>query len=357
MTENLDEQAVSRRNFMRNLGISLLAATTVGTGAAMITRETQKTPAAPPVIRELPSLPTSIPAVQSAQTVITANNDAAELLQKLAASQAENMRLQAALEAAQRDLDALSLTNNSNRSATEELSLQLASANDQIGVLGGLVALYEQLDDVDVLDTIQNGMAAVSESIDGLIEHTPTLSEGIQLGQQALADVEAHLPVLENGRAWMDAQVSKLNSFYETVEVVLQSVLETVGNFLDMVEAWFTNVRKWLPFGIGEKAANVVDSLSRLVAETPLTVEGLNTYLAQPLDHWLVREEGEPKLQRNLVKPVREKVLVRAQESINKAQQVQNSYQENLALPVELTFSNRQLIRGQIADYRQQHQV
>ncbi len=357
MTDLNEEQAISRRNFMRNLGISILAATTAGTGAAMVSRELGKSSTSVPVISELPPPPTAVPAVQSAQTVISAHNDAGELLQKLAASQAENMRLQTELQAARRDLESLSLTNSSNRSATEDLSLQLAGANEQIGILGGLVALYEQLDDVDVTDTIQNGMATVSESITDLLDQTPTLSEGVQIGQQALAEVEDHLPNLENGRIWMDAQLNKLNTFYETVEVVLQSVLETVGTFLDLVDGWFDNIKKWLPFGIGEKAAQVVGSLSTLVAETPHTVEGLNSYLAQPLDHWLAHDEGEPMLKRNLIKPVREKVLAEANETILRAQHVQQSYQEQIATPVETTVSTRQLIRKQIENYRQQHQV
>lgn len=357
MTENYEEDTVSRRNFMRNMGIAVLAATTAGTGAAMLSKEWQKAATTAPIIKELPTAPTAVPAVQSAQTVITAHNDASELLQRLAESQAENMRLQASLEAAQRDLDSLLVTNNSNRSATEGISLQLAGANQQIGILGGLVALYEQLDDVDVTDTIQNGMSAVAESITDLVDQTPTLSEGIQLGQQALSEVEEHLPVLEDGRIWMDAQVNKLSAFYETVELVLKSVIDSVGSFLEMVEDWFSNVQKWLPFGIGAKAANVVDSLSALVAETPLTISGLDTYVAQPLDQWLAREEGEPRLQQRLIKPVREQVFAEANETINRAQQVQAAYEEKIAIPVEATLTSRDFVRRQIAEYRQQNQL
>lgn len=360
MTENIEEESVSRRNFLRNMGIAVLAATTAGTTAAMLSKEMQKAAVTSPIITELPPPPSAIPAVpaiQSAQSLVTAHNDAGELLQRLAASQAENMRLQAALEAAQRDLDSLSVTNNSNRSATEELSLQLAGANEEIGILGGLVALYQQLDDVDVAETIQSGMSTVSQSIADLINQTPILSEGIQLGQQALTEVEEHLPVLEDGRLWMDAQLNKLAAFYDTVELVLQSVIESVGSFLEMVNDWFSNIQKWLPFGIGEKAANVVNSISALVDEIPQTISGLDTHMAQPLDHWLAREEGVPKLQQKLIKPVREKVLAEANETINRAQFVQQSFQQNMAAPVETALSSREFVQQQIADYRRQHQV
>jgi hypothetical protein len=358
MTENNNELTVSRRNFMRNLAISALAATTAGTSAALISGKWKNTTVSPPpVIRELPPVPTAVPAVRSAQTVITAQNDAGELLARLAESQAENMRLQAVLEATQRDLESLVVTNSSNRSATEDLSIQLAGANGQIGVLSGLVALYDQLDEVDVTETVQNGLAIVSDSINNLIDQTPVLSEGIEKGHQALAEVEEHLPQLEDGRVWMEAQANKLGAFYDTVELVLQGVLESVGSFLDLVESWFDGVRKWLPFGIDEKAANVVYALSDLVAETPYTISGLDTYIAKPLDVWLAREEDTPRLQRTLIKPIREQVLAEANETINRAQSVKTTYQDQLALPVEATAANRNAVRQQIADYRQQHQV
>jgi hypothetical protein len=155
----------------------------------------------------------------------------------------------------------------------------------------------------------------------------------------------------------MDAQLNKLGAFYETVELVLQSVIESVGSFLDMVNDWFSNIQKWLPFGIGEKAANVVNSISALVDEIPQTISGLDTHMAQPLDHWLAREEGVPKLQQKLIKPVREKVLAEANETINRAQNVQQSFQEKMAVPVEASLSSREFVRQQVADYRRQHQV
>jgi len=357
MTEKVDERMVSRRNFMRNLAISALAATTAGTSAALISNEWKKTSVSPAIINELQAVPASIPAVRSAQTVISAPRDTSKLLARLARSQAENMRLQAALEATQRDFESLDVTNSGNRSATEDLSIQLAGANEQIGALSGLVALYEMLDEVDVTETMQNGLAFVSDSINDLVDQTPTLSEGIALGQQALVEVEEHLPRLEDGRVWMEAQANKLGAFYDTIEVVLRGVLNSMGSFLDLVENWFSGVRKWLPFGIDDKAATVVNALSELVAETPQTISGLDSYIAKPLDVWLAREDNSPRLQRTLIKPMREQVLAEASETIKRAESVKSTYQEQLALPIETTLTNRNSVRQQIVNYRQQHQV
>ena len=360
--EHLDD-GVDRRSFIRNLSLAALAATAAGTGAAMLAGRqkgevifTSGPPAAPPVVNSLPAVQ-SVPAVQSAQTAVQAHGDASQLLARLAESQAENMRLQATLDAAQRELDSLRLANSDGNSASQDLSMQLAGANEQIGILSGLVALYENLDAVDITDSVQTGLDNVSDTIAGLIDGTPTLSEGIAAGQQALADVDAHLPVLEDGRIWLDAQANKIGAFYQTIELTLQNALESFGSFLDMVDEWFGGIRKWLPFGIGETAAQVVGALSDLVAETPHTVGGLNDYVIQPLDAWLARVDDEPALRQNLIKPIRDQVLVEADNTISRAQQVHTVYHSELAQPIALAKLNRDEIRQRIADYRQQNHV
>lgn len=356
------EDGVNRRSFLRNLSLAALAATAAGTGAAVLAgRQNGEVvftsgPPAPPVVQNLPPAQ-SVPVVRSAQTAVQAHEDASQLLGRLAESQADNVRLQAALDAAQRELDSLRLANNDSGAATQDLSLRLAGAAEQIGILGGLVALYEQLDAVDVTDSVQAGMDTVSDTIAGLIDGTPTLSEGIAAGQEALADVDAHLPVLEDGRLWLDAQVSKMDAFYQTVELVLQNVLESFGSYLEMVEEWFGGVRKWLPFGIGEKAAQVVGALSDLVAETPHTINGLNSYVAQPLDAWLARVDDEPMLRQTLIKPIRDQVFVEADNTISRAQQVHTVYHAELAQPVAMAKANRDELRLRISNYRQQNQV
>jgi hypothetical protein len=365
MSEEFEDsqlEGVNRRAFLRNLSLAALAATAAGTGAAMLASRDDEVvfstspPSVPPITQNVQPLP-PVPAVQSAQTAVQAHEDAAQLLGRLAESQAENVRLQAALDAAQQELASLRQSNSDSSAASQDLSLQLAGANEQIGILGGLIALYEQLDQHDITETVQAGIDTVSDTIAGLVENTPALSESIALGQQALADVDAHLPRLEDGRIWLDAQVNKIGAFYQTIELVLQNALESLGSFLEMVEEWFAGVRKWLPFGIGEKAAQVVGAFSDLIAETPQMVEGLNTQVGQPLDAWLARVDGEPVLRQTLIKPLRDQVLVEADRAVTQAQQVHTVYHAQLAQPVAAVRAGRDEVKQRIASYRSQHQI
>lgn len=360
MSIDQHSESVSRRHFLRNVTITAVAATVTGAGAAAILGKDDKvtiTTSTPTQVNPLPTLPPP-PVVQNAQTAADLHMAAPDMLAQLAESQAENMRLQAALDATQRELEGLRTTSSNDQTATEELRLQLSQAAEQLGIMSGLVALYEQLDTVDVGDALQDGLTAVSSSIGDMLNHTPMLSESIAIGQQALAEVENHMPLLENGRIWLDGQMDKVAGFYSSVEFVLQNVLESVGSFLDMVENWFADIRKWLPFGISEKAAEVVDSLSTLVAEVPHTINGLQTNVAQPLDVWLTREaDNLPRLHHTLIQPMRDNVLTNANEAITYAQRVQTTYQEQVALAMETAVANRNALRAQIDTYRQQNQV
>ena len=124
-----------------------------------------------------------------------------------------------------------------------------------------------------------------------------------------------------------------------------------------MVEDWFSGIRKWLPFGIGEKAAQVVVLFPISWPKRRYTISGLNTYVAQPLDAWLARVDNEPMLRQTLIKPFRDQVLVEADNTISRAQQVHSTYHAELAQPIASAKLTRDELRLRIADYRQQYQV
>lgn len=356
MTTDQDA-GVSRRNFIKAAAVTAVAAAATGGGAAFL-KQADK-----PVIistdPEFPSanvaIPTSAPNPPAAVNQPVAFN-ADELYAQLAQSQTENMQLRANLDALQRELSAMQASDQESRAARETLALELDGTRQQLGVLGGLVALYEQLDSTDAGAVIENGLAIVGGKINELLAGTPGLISGLDNGQTALAQIESHIPLLDSGRQWLEVQVSKVQGFYTEVESWLQRAVERAGDFLQLLNEWFESVRRWLPFGAGEKAAGVMGALTTLLAETPATISGLDTNVAQPLDVWLSRIDGEPAIQR-LLRPVRDEAIARARVTADQANQVGAIYEEQLAAPVRVVLGNRQSLRQVIADYRQQNQI
>jgi hypothetical protein len=349
MANEIHDEGISRRGFLKSVVATAALATAAGTGAAVLLDKGKTT------ITTIPQVTSYVPPASNLAPV--ANPAAAnQALAQLAAVQAENMQLRAALDAAERRLTALNQVQGSDP-AFDILQTQLAESNDRVTILTGLVSLYDQLESVDMENVVAAGIAAVGGPLTGLLDRIPTVQEGLAAGQQALAEFEQHIPLMDNGRRWLATHLQKVSSFYQIVETVLRETLETAGSFLENLGQWFQDVLRWLPFGMGETAARIVEALTNLLAETPNTINGLHTNLVQPLDVWLGGEGDDMPLRRRLLKPIREQALVPAGETLGQAQAIQSTYQTQLVEPVQAAAGSRQTIRDLISQYRQQHQL
>lgn len=343
------QTGLNRRQFLRAASLTAVAATAAGAGAAAFS----KTPAAPPAISVVPSAAaTAVPLLESA------GENAAQLLAQLAAAQAENRRLQATLTATQQQMQQMQGQADAADSAAEPLLLELQAANAQVGLLAGLVALYEQLDDVTLAEVWDAGVTAVSEAVDDLLEETPALGVGVAAGRQALLALENQLPALHDGRLWLSDHLDRLQALYARVQALLAAAVETAGSVLEMLNHWFADVLDWLPFGLGQKAAAIMQAIADVLAEMPQTMSGLDLNVRQPLDTWLAADDpADAPLRRELIGPLRDGVLTPADAVIGKADTLQKAYREQLATPLQSAVANRQQLRAQIDAYRQQHGV
>lgn len=346
------QESVDRRGFLRAVAATAAAAAGVGSGAAILMRRGQQAPVTMTV-----DGPPPLPVVSAAETATTASGEAAELLSRLASAQAENMRLRAELDAAQRRLGAMETANGDTGQENELLQEELAAANNRVNVLAGLVGLYEQLEDVNLLETIDEGIGSFGETISGLVESLPSLEGGIAAGRQALDNLETEIPLVKGGRTWMEGHLERLRLFYEASERVLDAAVETAGSFLEKLNEWFQNLRKWLPFGVGDTAADVMHALTDLVTETPNTIHGLRRNVADPLDLWLDGEGEELPLRKKLVKPIKEQALDPAGAVVTRARETESAYHQKLVEPVQEGIKSRRLVKEEIRAYRKKHNL
>ncbi len=341
--QDKDDQNVSRRRFLKAAALTAAAATATGTGAALLTKQGQS-PLPAAAVANLISAP--MPAA-------VANTADAELYAQLVSAQADNIRLQTKLDAAERRLQA----EQSDNGQFQVLRAELDNSSQQLSVLSGLLALYQQFDDVDFAELLDQGLISVSAHMTELLSGIPTLAEGIEVGRQALDELDSQIPALQNGRLWLDEQTSKLRNYFTLVELLLGAAVESTGPFLQMLNDWFKSVLKWLPFGIGQRASEIMQASADLLTETPHTIAGMNSQIAQPLDSWLVGETEEPPIRENLVKPIREKVLASAGQTVAQTQTLQSAYQEKLSQPASAAINSQRAIRTSIEAYRKRHQI
>lgn len=346
-TEN---EPVNRRGFLKGAALVTAAAVTGGGAAALLGRRPGET-----VITAVEP-PTPLPPMPTPQTVTVGGNNQ-ELLSRLAAAQADNMRLQAELAAAQSRLNALETAGSDSAQVNAALQEELAAANNHAGLLAGLVALYEDLDELDLGDVVQNGLAAFGDVLDDVTGRVPFLEEGLASGFTALDEFDAQLPAVVAGRAWLAAQADRLEAFYRSAEELLAGMLESVGDFFEMLGNWFADVLKWVPFGMGQGAGEVATGLITLLNETPHTIEGLRKNVAEPIDLWLAHDGEDIAVRQKMVKPLREQALAPAGELAGGVRRTQEAFQANLSEPVENIAARRRLIKDVIAQYRDIYQV
>ncbi|MCP4419175.1 MAG: twin-arginine translocation signal domain-containing protein [Chloroflexi bacterium] len=346
-----NDQEVSRRKFLKAATLTAVAATATGAGAALYNQALPQNP----IITSVSNNTTEAVATAVSTTDISAPSD---LFTRLATSQAENVRLQAALDAAQSQLSNLQQNNQTVNSNSEAIAVELGQANEQIGILAGLLALYEQLEALDMETAVDNGLNAVSSSIETMLAEMPTLSESVQLGRQALQNFESQMPLLDNGRLWLIDHLGKIERYFQAVEQLLTQTVDRVGPFLQMLNEWFESVKKWLPFGIGQTATNIMQSITVLILETPNTINGLDTNITQPLNIWLGRDQNnETGLHNSLIKPLRDDLMPKADSTVSKVQQMDVTYKTALKEPMETAVANQRAVRNLIAEYRDRYSV
>ena len=343
MSENNADEQINRRKFLKVAAVTAVAATATGAGASLL--NSQKAQPQAPLTQPFTSVP------------LPQNGDSADLITQMAALQAENARLQADLELATHRLSSQETAVTETDTAVQAMSVELDAANQRIGVLAGLVALYEQLDGVDMSDLLQEGLETVSDAISDAVDDLPSLSESIELGQEILTELDDHIPLLENGRTWLGTQTDKMQRYYTAVESLLETAVDEIGPFLQMFNEWVQKILKWLPFSLGERTSTIMDALTNLLLETPPTLTGLHNNVAQPLDVWLAGDNEEMPLRKNVILPIREQVLTKANSMVTKTAQVQTVYEEKMVRRVGTTVAARDQIKTLIQTYRQQHQI
>lgn len=353
MVEKAGKKPVDRRGFLVAAAAATVAAAATGTTAALINDKKKD------------GLPNQASLENPSFKVSPTSNDMAVMRSQMAAVQAENERLQIRLAAAQGQLDLMSRTNQNDgefdlegwRVQLDEANSRVASLTGEVSLLSGLVALYEQLDDVDLAALASEGVSTVSSILDGVMEEVPGVADGIQAGQDALEELEEQIPAIEEGHKWLRAQLDDLEDSFSAVEGALDNVVDIAGSFLQKLNQWFQDILRWLPFGIGNKANTTMGVIAAFLDSVPNTIDGLQTQVSDPLAFWVEKDGQVTRLQQRIITPVRHTALDKAALTVTQIQSLDEVYQSRLAEPVSEAIEKQESIREQIVAYRQANLV
>jgi len=230
-------------------------------------------------------------------------------------------------------------------------------ADDEIARLQGLVGLYEKLERVGLDAILQTGMAAVGLLFGALETGVNGLKSGLEGVENVLLSVEETFPIIRAGIEWVEKGVSALADAIDALQTVLGRVVDKVSPITDALGDFANFVLDHLPFGIGDKVRSALDSLSNLVGSIPELIEGINTHLLEPLrQDWFSSEDGKG-LDDALLKPLVAHVFDPLEAHLGDLAGLIDAWQQKLVAPSQRALDERAMIREQIAQYKQDHDL
>ena len=362
----------TRRGFLKAATVTTATAVVAGGGAAVVLKEldvVQPTPtpfvthvsqATPVANTAANSVQSSIPASAIEKIGGTQNMVAdTQMATDFAASLSENVRLQSELSNAQQRIAQLEQALIDSESAKGVLQNNLAGANDRIGILAGAVALYERMDDIDIGGIVTRGMSQMSATISDVVDDIPNVNEGLAAGRNALLQFESEIPLIDGARMWLLLHITRISALFKNIETMVAAAADTTGTVVEMIGNWIGNVMKWLPFNLGEKTANLVQSIADLLDATPDTTATTQVKVLQPLELWLGQADmpNDIPLRQRVINPIRDDSFAKAETHLAKAGNLRSEYQAKLTDPTNLALEQRARIQESIRAYRELHSL
>ncbi len=239
----------------------------------------------------------------------------------------------------------------------EQMQAALADADAEIARLQGLVALYEDLEQIGLDAILETGMAAVAIPLEGIELGAKALKAGLDLVEEGVLSLEQALPTAQESILWLESQISALASGIATLEEALGRALgQALDNPVAQALGEFARlVLDNLPFGLGDRIRDVLDGLVTLVTGLDDLLEGFNAYVLEPLrETWFSTEEGEG-VEATLLTPLVVHVLDPLEAHLEGLAELVDAWQGKLMAPTERALVDRAKVKESIVQYKTEH--
>lgn len=225
---------------------------------------------------------------------------------------------------------------------------------NQVDVLRGLVAHYEELASIDVESAYLESLNRLASSIQALRALKPTLANGITVVHDALGRFESTIPTIREGMARADDILDALDQRLDNLRETLSETAERAEPVTDRLESFLGAVLDRIPFGVGDRIQAVFERVRQLIGAVPEAVAGLRDELLEPLrTTWFA--EAANNVNTGLLTPIRTEVLEPVQQMLEDLDDFADNWQPDVAAPMENVLGQRQAVLDSIADYRRRH--
>jgi hypothetical protein len=340
----------SRRVFLRALGMGA-AGLALGGGAAWAYGQLSEKEAALAAVQQFQLQATDAQQRSlSLDSVINSlQGQVIQLDADLAAATSQNAQLANAITVAQQE----TLT---AKTQLTEAQAKLQTAEARLAQYQGLIALYDQLDNIGLDALAQDGLKSAAAGLTTALGVLPLVQTGVQTANSLLDDFEKLLPHFNAAFTWLSEQMIKLKLNLHTLEKAAKTTLAEAATGVVAVFGGFIKfVLDYLPFNIGEQtraafgaAQTVIVNISDVAAQSDAKVfEQVWRYVGGGPNSW----------EKQLVKPLREQTLAPASQLASAVEQAHATFNTALQTPMQSALEQRAALKARINEQRTLHQL
>jgi hypothetical protein len=233
----------------------------------------------------------------------------------------------------------------------------LEAAQAEIARLQGLVDLYEDLEKIGLDAIIATGMKALALPLEAVALGAMALKGGLDWAEGALLSLQEALPTAQESILWLEDQVSAIADGLEKLERAVGNALEkaTDNAVAEALEDLANVILDNLPFGLGDKIRQVLEGMVALVTSVDELVEGINTFLLEPMrEKWFATEDGSG-VGATLIDPLVEHILDPVEAHLESLAALADTWQQDLVSPTEQALAERARIQEDIGQYKKEY--
>lgn len=238
---------------------------------------------------------------------------------------------------------------------TGEAVARLESETELIK-LRGLVALYENLEQVGLDALLSTGLVAVSVSLEVLETGVSALERGVELVDAGVTAFEGSFPTIRRGLSVVERLFVSLENRVRELQELMSEVQEIVSPLSDAVGSFFSSLVERVPV-VGPAMLDALDRISELVGSLPDAIGEVRGRLLDPLGEDWFTDDEESGLKGRLLNPLQEKLLDPLESFLSNLAETMDDWQERLITPTEQALTEREAIRRQIEDYKKREGI
>jgi hypothetical protein len=221
--------------------------------------------------------------------------------------------------------------------------------------LRALVALYEQLEKVGLDAVLQTGMNVIRGALDTIKGGVNLLRSGLTTAETALRNFQTMLDGLQSVAYTAEQVLNDLAQKFHAAEGLVIAVLGTALPLADSIAGFFNALLDKIPFGVGDNIRSAAKALTDLVRAIPTTIDTLTNQLLKTLRDNFFPASGSPAVKSSLVDPITNNVLEPLKKLLDDTDTLVSRWETDFTQPVSSALDERNKIRQQIAQYKQQN--